>query len=637
MNEELKVIISAEIDKLKKSVKEGKRLIDNFGEEGEKALTEFNDEFQKVGDAAKKGLAVAGAAIAGAATAILSLSSSTMEYRTAQAKLNTAFESAGSSAAQAKTTYNELYRVLGDGDVAVEAANHLAKLTTNQADLSQWTTICQGVYATFGDSLPIEGLTEAANETAKVGQLTGSLADALNWAGINEEAFQAQLDACNTEAEREALIRETLNGIYSDAAASYEENAAAILAQNEAQAQLEASMAAVGEAVQPINTALTQLGADILAQLTPYIQDFATNYLPQITEALSGVGDAIGKVITWIADHWDLVSTLAIVITATAVALGVFSTAMGIVNAVMMASPITWIVLAIVAAVAALVAIIVVVIKHWDEIKEVTQKTWDAIKNAVSVAVDAVIQFFTNMWNRITSIANTIWNVITSIFNSIKETMRNYIQMAKDIVLNIFEGIKTGIQNKINTAKEVITNTLKLIKAIFTGDFGAAKDAVINIFEALKNGIKNKIENARDTVKGVIDAIKGFFNFKFEWPKIPMPHFSISPSGWKVGDLLKGSIPRLGISWYAKGGVFDEPTLFGMGDGLGGLGEDGAEAIVPLEKNTEWLDRIAEMLNEKQGSQPIVLQVDGKTFAQIAVDSINQLTRQRGSLALNLV
>ena len=637
MNEELKVIISAEIDKLKKNVKEGKRLIDNFGEDGEKALTEFNDEFQKVGDAAKKGLAVAGAAITGAAAALLSLSSSTMEYRTAQAKLNTAFETAGSSAEQAKTTYNDLYRVLGDGDVAVEAANHLAKLTTNQEELSQWTTICQGVYATFGDSLPIEGLTEAANETAKVGQLTGSLADALNWAGINEEEFQAKLDACNTEAEREALIRETLNGIYSDAAASYEENAAAILAQNEAQAELEASMAAIGEAVQPINTALTQLGAEILAQLTPYIEDFATNHLPAITEALSGVGEAIGQVITWIADNWELVSTLAAIITGIAVALSVFSTVMGIVNAVMMASPVTWIVLAIVAALAALVAIIVVVIKHWDEIKEVTSKTWEAIKTAVSTAIDAVIQFFTNLWNRITSIANSIWNTITSIFNSIKETMKNYIQMAKEIVLSIFEGIKAGIQNKIETAKSIITNVIAAIKAIFTGDFGAAKTAVLNIFDALKNGIKTKIENARDTVKNVIDAIKGFFNFKFEWPKIPMPHFSISPSGWRVGDLLKGSIPRLSISWYAKGGVFDDPTLFSMGDGLGGLGEDGAEAIVPLEKNTEWLDRIAEMLNEKQGSQPIVLQVDGKTFAQICVDSVNQLTRQRGSLALNLV
>ncbi|MBQ8763144.1 MAG: hypothetical protein IJZ07_03485 [Clostridia bacterium] len=100
----------------------------------------------------------------------------------------------------------------------------MAQLTTNEQELSQWTNICQGVYATFGASLPIEGLTEAANETAKVGQVTGGLADALNWAGISEDAFNEKLAACNTEAEREELIRETLNGIYSEAAANYEKN-----------------------------------------------------------------------------------------------------------------------------------------------------------------------------------------------------------------------------------------------------------------------------------------------------------------------------------------------------------------------------------------------------------------------------
>lgn len=97
------------------------------------------------------------------------------------------------------------------------------------------------------------------------------------------------------------------------------------------------------------------------------------------------------------------------------------------------------------------------------------------------------------------------------------------------------------------------------------------------------------------------------------------------------------------MEWYKLGGVFDEPTLFGYGDGkIGGLGEDGAEAIVPLERNTAWLDRLAEMLKDKLGgdnggARDIILQVDGKTFGKISVDSINALTRQTGSLPLKLV
>ena len=112
-----------------------------------------------------------------------------------------------------------------------------------------------------------------------------------------------------------------------------------------------------------------------------------------------------------------------------------------------------------------------------------------------------------------------------------------------------------------------------------------------------------------------------------------MPHISITVSF----SLSPPSAPKFSINWYAHGGVFDAPTLFGFGNGsIGGLGEAGAEAIVPLENNTEWLDRIAERLGAGS-SRPIVLQVDGKTFAETSVDSINALTRQTGKLGLVLV
>ena len=238
MNEELKIIITAEIDKLKKELKNGQEEVKKFGNKSKTSFKDFNDAVQKAGDVAKKGMAIAAASIAGAATALLALSSSTKEYRINQSKLNSAFEAAGSSAGTAKGVYEGLFRVLGDDDVAVEAANHLAKLTTNQQDLSQWTKICEGIFATFGDSLPIEGLTEAANETARVGKVTGPLADALNWAGVSEDNFNAKLEKCNSTAEREALIRETLTGLYDEAAGNYEKNAQSILAQNEAQAKL---------------------------------------------------------------------------------------------------------------------------------------------------------------------------------------------------------------------------------------------------------------------------------------------------------------------------------------------------------------------------------------------------------------
>ena len=113
-----------------------------------------------------------------------------------------------------------------------------------------------------------------------------------------------------------------------------------------------------------------------------------------------------------------------------------------------------------------------------------------------------------------------------------------------------------------------------------------------------------------------------------------VPKFAITPSGWQIGDLLQGVIPKLGITWNARGGVFDKPALFNYGNSLQGLGENGAEAVVPLENNLEWLDKLATMLSQRMGSTPIVLQVDGKTFAKTSINTINQLTRQSGKLGL---
>ena len=100
------------------------------------------------------------------------------------------------------------------------------------------------------------------------------------------------------------------------------------------------------------------------------------------------------------------------------------------------------------------------------------------------------------------------------------------------------------------------------------------------------SAIKNPIETAKNVVKAAIDKIKGFFNFQFSWPKLKLPHFGITPSGWVIGDLLKGKIPKLGIEWYAKAMdkpiVMTKPTIWGYDQETGTLkggGEAGTEVV----------------------------------------------------------
>lgn len=615
MNETLKVIISAEIKELKDGIAKAKKEVESFAKGNKDARDRVKDDFKNIGESCQKGLAVAGGAIAAAGGALIAITENSKEYRAEQAKLVSAFEAAGSSADTAKNTYNDLYRVLGDGGQATEAAAHLAKLTTEEQALNEWTTICQGVYATFGDSLPIESLTEAANETAKTGALTGGLADALNWAGISEEDFQAKLDACNTEAEREQLIRETLNGTYSEAAAAYEKNAEDILKQNEAQAKLDESLAKVGEAIQPVLTAFAEMAATIADQVAPTFQNFMDQHGEKLTGTLTNIAEAIGKVIGWISDNWDVIAPVAGVVTAIAVALGVFSAAMGIVNTVMAMSPVTLIIMAIVAAIAALVAIIVVVIKHWDEIKEATRKAIDKIKEVVSKGIDAVVGFF------------------QKIINWVKENWQGLLLL----IVNPFAGAFKLAYDNCEGFRNKIDAFVTKVKNLFKNGFESAKNTILGIFDKIKSGITEKVESARSTISNIVEKLKKIFNFSWSLPKLKIPHISVSGGVAPYGIAGKGSLPKFSITWNALGGVFDSPAIFGYGDSFQGIGEDGAEAVVPLEKNLGWLDKLAGMLSDRMGGgSPIVLQVDGKTFAQISVDSINQLTKQTGSLPLQL-
>lgn len=587
MNEELKVIISAEISNLKKNISEAKKEISGFKDQVAKASKNVDADFKKLSEGIKKGGKVMVSSLAAVGAAFLALGPTTEKYRQSQAQLASAFEASGGTAAEAKEVYKDLYRVLGDNDNATEAATHIAKITTNQKEQAQWTTICKGVWATYGNSLPIESLTEAVNETINVGKVTGVLADALNWAGVSEDEFNKKLAACNTQQEREKLIRETLGGLYDDAAAKYEKNNAAILAQNEAQAKLNEAMAKLGEVAAPIITMLTTLGADVLTAITPYIQSFAENYLPKIKEVLGIVAEKLGEALKFLLEHKAILAVMAGIIVGIVAAIGLYNT-VAAVKAAMDAAQVTTLggliaaqlaqaaattaalapYIAIVAAIAAVIAIIVLCIKHWDEIKAVVIKVAHAIADKV-------------------------------------------------------EEMKTKAVESFNNLKEGIASRVEAIKS-----------SVAEKFNAIKQKILTPIQNAKDKVKQLIDKIRSFFNFNWSLPKLKMPHvkitgeFSISPP----------SVPKFSVDWYARGGVFDKPTLFTSGGRLGGLGEAGAEAIVPLENNTEWLDKIADRLSAKfGGGRNIVLQVDGKTFGQISVDSINALTKQTGNLPLVIV
>lgn len=290
--------LEGQAEEAKKNAKKIKSTIANIENEQkrlrDKAKQYILDITKTVGGLiAKLGLLSAGLlAVAGAGIA-----NSTAQFREEQVKLNSAFAAAGASADIAAQAYDGLFRFLGESTRSVEAANHLAKITTNTQDLAEWTTIAQGIYATFGDSLPIEGLTEAANETLKVGKVTGVLADALNWAGVSEDTMNQALQQTNNLQEREVVLRSTLNGLYQNAAQIYEQNNRAAITQNEAQARLDKTMAKIGQQTQVLVVSWINLKNTVMTVLAPaitYASAIFSVLIDKLSAAIQWLGTLVG-------------------------------------------------------------------------------------------------------------------------------------------------------------------------------------------------------------------------------------------------------------------------------------------------------------------------------------------------------
>ena len=287
---------------VKKETDKASKSLDKYSDEADKAGKSSDGLGSKLKGALKAGLMAVATAATAAISAMVGSAEATRDYRTNMGKLDAAFKTSGKSAKTAEKTYKSLQGILGESDQAVEAANHLALLCDNEKDLAQWTgDIMPGIFATFGDSLPIEGLAEAANETAKVGKVTGPLADALNWAGRSEDEFNELLAKCSNEQERQTLIMETLTEDYYLAGKTYKETNAEVIRANEANEAWTESMAEVGAAIEPILTDVKQLGASLLSDLLPGIKNITSAFRGMLNGdkgAAENFGSALSGILT---------------------------------------------------------------------------------------------------------------------------------------------------------------------------------------------------------------------------------------------------------------------------------------------------------------------------------------------------
>lgn len=457
-------------------------------------------------------VAAAGAAIGGAISGINNLAESTRELRTQYAQLDTVFQQNGKTVEQGQKVYDDLFAVVGDSARANEASANIAKIAKSQQDLNDWTTILTGTFAQYNDGLPIESLAEAANETAKTATVTGTLADAINWANISasqwsaalagnksaqtafndaiksgstaEDAFNAALAACSSEQERAKLITSSLKNVYQDSAVAFLETAGATVLANEAQNRLNKATAALGEDAEYVSATFKNIGAEILENLVPAFDKVSEGLRGMLSgdeNAADALGEGIGEMFNGI---------VKVINEYLPVLLNAFTTVIPeLLNSLTESLPVF---------LDAGVGIITSLIEG------VAQAAPSLIESGIEVLGSLISGIF----EAIPSLIEAIPEIILSFVNGLTENLPTVIQAGISLLQSLAEGITQNLPEFIDQALTAIDSFADML----TENLPLLIDAGIEMLVALAQGIADALPTLIERVPEIISKFADLIN-----------------------------------------------------------------------------------------------------------------------------
>lgn len=526
------------INKLNNSISKNSQMLDEIGN----GARDASNDLEKLGDSAKdaddslddiasatkaEALSSLADGISSAGEAMRSMVDESKEYLKIMGQLEASSKNLGYTTKETEQTYMQLYGVLGDNQTAATATANLQALGLEQGQLVQMTDAAIGAWAQYGDSIPIDSLAEAINETAQTGKVTGTFADVLNWAGTSEDAFNEKLQSTSDKTERANMILQEMakQGLIKSAE-GFRENNAALVESNEAQAKYEEAMSKLAEAIMPAVSNAMELAAGAIEKITGF---FST--LPEPAQKFATV-----------------IGTLLVVLGALAPAILSAVAAFTMLQAPLL--PIIGIIAAVVAGVALLVAAFKNLWETNEGFRQAVGKIWEQIQSAISVALSMIQQIISSF----VQLASVIWekwgdtimavakNTITMITKLIQEGLniiQNIIKLfssilqgdwkgaweaAKEILSSVLNIIKTlvstafnnlvsiisGVGSKIGSAvKSAFSSAISYIKSLPSQAVGWGRDFI----NGLKNGIMSGVKAIVNAVKNVASRIRSFLHF----------------------------------------------------------------------------------------------------------------------------
>lgn len=542
---------------------------------------------------------------------LFGVSEATEEYRSMLAKIEGSANSFGYSTAYAREEYEKFYSYLGDDQMATNAITNLLGMKVSTDTVTNSANAAIGVWSAYGDSIPIEGLTESITESARVAQVTGSLADAINWAERSneewsaalssntaaqaafnkaiaegesqEDAYSAALAACSSTQERADIIAKTLNTTYGASKETYDEVAGSIIDANEAELELKDTQAELGETMQPVNTALTSLKNDVLEAI-----------LPLVTSLAEGFADLL----EWMRQHPEAVKAITAVVIGLAVAIGTLAIALNIgpiissvttaftaLNAAMMANPY----ILVASLIAGLVAAFIMLWNTSEEFRNFWIGLWNGLCSLVDTSIQAIVNFFGNMivgiQNAIGGIGNWIGGVFLDGYNLVTQTFAGigiwFGQRVND-VKNAFSGIAQWFSSTFTGAWNAVKNVFSGWTSFFSGLWNSISSTFSRIGTNISNAISGSLKSG---MNGVISSIESIINSGINLINSAINLINKIP-GVNIGKIGRLRLPRLAEGGYATGST------------LANIGEAGREVVLPLDRNTEWAGILTNLISK---------------------------------------
>ncbi len=511
--------VQSEMDGTEDSTKDLTDALDDVGNASEKASGGLSSMTVAMGNLISSGIQAAASAVADLVSSLWNLDESTEEYRRAQGRLNTAFEAAGYGADTAQQAYQAFYGILGDTDTATEASQLLAQLAESEEDVATWTEIAAGVSGTFGDSLPIEGLIEAANETAKVGQVTGTLADALNWVGISEDEFNAKLAAAGSESERNRLIMETLSNQYDQAAQAFYRNNEALVASRNAQAQMDAVTAKLGNTIANVKNQLTANLLPALSSLADAFNGILTG-APGATEAFSqAIQGLIAAVVDMLPQFLDT-------------GLQIISS---VVNGIVQALPeLAQVGVEIIGQIVATITenlpqVLDMGLQLLDQltsgiesglpdmvsrIPQIITEFLDYLTGELPTILDKGVEILNSLVNgiidTIPEMVAALPQIITAFTKFVADNLPKIIAAGIDILLNLISGILSAIPDLVAALPQIMDAISEGIRNLMGGIVDVGKEIVRGIWDGITSMASWITDKVTGFFSGIVDGVKDF-------------------------------------------------------------------------------------------------------------------------------